>query len=388
MRADGRTSEAAVQAHADALETSRKDARVLLWFATREGRKLDKKVLQDVVDAESKLSNTPTSEDEVKFWTAYRDLAAAVQPASVESILSTCEHPFDKQGRFRKWSDRQGRSRERKLGNARKTKRRYTCWAVGVLIALLLIQTYWFVVTAFGTNLEKHRDELDRIAGDLRLMTVLAEEIGQDPQPNTVEQVESQEELSDGMLVTNSEQELRESSQLADLLKETIKGLLANDPMLAALVLTRDTRLQLINVGSLGLKNKIYRKRRLSAMIANEKSVLQKLFAAPALLQQLNAVPSDDANGQNSDRDVANGQESDAGGPGTLVSRTNTPQQASQEAEGQFWDVLELEQADINRIIADEDLEKILSHSKSIPEILSQFFADAIRPLGSAYLYS
>ena len=80
MRADGRTSEAAVQAHADALETSRKDARVLLWFATREGRKLDKKVLEDVVDAESKLSNTPTSEDEVKFWTAYRDLAAAVQP--------------------------------------------------------------------------------------------------------------------------------------------------------------------------------------------------------------------------------------------------------------------------------------------------------------------
>jgi hypothetical protein len=67
MRADGRTSEAAVEAHADALETSRTDARVLLWFATREGRKVDKKVLEDIVDAESKLSNNPTSENEVTF---------------------------------------------------------------------------------------------------------------------------------------------------------------------------------------------------------------------------------------------------------------------------------------------------------------------------------
>ena len=110
MGAEEVKSEAAVRANGDALETSRRDARVLLWFATRFGKNVGATVLDSIVTAELDLrDNRLSSGNESKFWTAYRDLAAAVKPASVEFILSTCEHPFREHDQARKW----------KLGNAR-----------------------------------------------------------------------------------------------------------------------------------------------------------------------------------------------------------------------------------------------------------------------------
>jgi hypothetical protein len=278
MGAEGVKSEAAVGADEDALETSRRDARVLLWFATRDGKKVGETVLQNIVTADSDLRDKErTSGNEAKFWTAYRDLAAAVKPASVESILSTCEHPF---------GDRDPAGKK-KLGNARKTKDRYTRGSVSVLIILLLIQTYWFVVTAFSANLEKHRDELDGIAGALRVMNVLAEEMRQDPQIQNLEQIKPSQETPDTPQTVRQEQESPDkpqektqkfvnNPQLLDSIKNSIETLLANNSMLAALVLTRDPTFQLTSIGSLDLENKRYRTQRLMAMIQNEKAVLQE----------------------------------------------------------------------------------------------------------------
>ena len=159
MAATGATSKPILNAKGEALEQSRTDAGVLLWFATREGKKVAERVLSNIVNAQSQL-NSPqrTALVEARFWTAYRDLAAAVKPASVESILSTCSsHPFrDYGGKWTLWN-------RNKLGNARKTKRWYAIAAVLVLIFLLVIQTYWFVMTTFSASLETNRNELDSI---------------------------------------------------------------------------------------------------------------------------------------------------------------------------------------------------------------------------------
>ena len=186
-----------------------------------------------------------TPKVEFRFWTAYRNLAAAVKPASVESILSTCRHPFGRCGQSGKW----------KLGNARNTKQWYTVVAVAVLIGLLLIQTYWFILTTSSANLERHRDELDGIAGALRLLNVIMHPI----------------DTSD----------FGSNAQIQGLLKNHVADLLENRPTLAALVATQDPMLQIMNMLTLDITNKSYRKQRVISMLYSQMAVLEKPWKIP-----------------------------------------------------------------------------------------------------------
>ena len=144
-----------------ALSESLEDARVLLWYATREGKQLPEDMVQTIVDAQSLLG--PGQHDpglECRFLMAFRALAAAMRPVTVDSIEATYGYPF---------GSRSAQSR-RRLGNAVKTKRRYSFAALIVLSLLLIVQIYWFVGTAVRTDLEKNREELDRISGAIREM--------------------------------------------------------------------------------------------------------------------------------------------------------------------------------------------------------------------------
>lgn len=143
------------------LKESLGDASVLLWFATREGKDVDDQVLRDIVRAQSTLRDGPDPEVEGVFWTAYRKLAKAVQPASIDSILSTYSYPF---------GYHHTTTGKRRLTDAAKTKRMYSWLSLGILFLLLFVQIFWFIGTTWRTDLENHRAELDRIAGNLRGM--------------------------------------------------------------------------------------------------------------------------------------------------------------------------------------------------------------------------
>jgi hypothetical protein len=144
------------------LRESLEDASVLLWYATREGKQVSKETIRDIMEAQSSLlPGTRNPQLEGRFWVALRELAAAVKPASVDSILATYSYPF---------SD-PGKSGKRRLVDAAATKRKYSVAAIFVLVCLLVVQIYWFIGTTFRADLEAHRAELDRIAGNLREMT-------------------------------------------------------------------------------------------------------------------------------------------------------------------------------------------------------------------------
>jgi hypothetical protein len=148
------------------LRESLGDASVLLWFATREGRKVDDGVLRDIVSAQAKLregGRDPAVEG--SFWVACRELAKAVQPASIDSILATYSYPF---------GYHHNKTGKRRLTDAAATKRTYSIVSVGVLVLLLVVQIYWFIGTTWRTDLETHRAELDRIAGSIREMSLEA----------------------------------------------------------------------------------------------------------------------------------------------------------------------------------------------------------------------
>jgi hypothetical protein len=143
------------------LRESLEDASVLLWYATREGKQVSKETIGDIVEAQSSLiPGTRNPPLESRFWVALRELAAAVQPASVDSILATYSYPF---GDY-------GRSGKRRLTDAADTKKRYSVISIIVLGLLLVVQIYWFIGTTWRTDLETNRAELDRIAGFLREM--------------------------------------------------------------------------------------------------------------------------------------------------------------------------------------------------------------------------
>jgi hypothetical protein len=163
-------------AHEKPLRESLEDASVLLWFATREGKPVSKETVEHIVQAQSMLSERRRDpEVEGQFWVAFRDLATAIRPVSVDSILATYSYPFGDHGRpsehpvgWRAWWGAPGG--RRRLVDAASTKKRYSSWSVIVLCCLLIVQIYWFIGTTFRTDLENHRAELDRIAGSLREM--------------------------------------------------------------------------------------------------------------------------------------------------------------------------------------------------------------------------
>jgi hypothetical protein len=163
-------------AHEKPLRESLDDASVLLWYATREGKPVSKETVEHIVAAQAMLSaRSRDPEVEGQFWIAFRDLATAIRPVSVDSILATYSYPFGDHGRpddrrtgWRAWWS--GAGGRRRLVDAATTKKRYSVCSVIVLVCLLLVQIYWFIGTTFRTDLETHRAELDRIAGTLREM--------------------------------------------------------------------------------------------------------------------------------------------------------------------------------------------------------------------------
>jgi hypothetical protein len=173
--AASKESRAQPAGHEKPLRESLEDASVLLWYATREGKAVSKETVEHIVAAQAVLS-TKSRDPEVEgqFWVAFRDLATAIRPVSVDSILATYSYPFGDHGRpehhtgWRAWLP--GSRGRRRLVNAATTKKKYSICSVLVLSCLLVVQIYWFIGTTFRTDLETHRAELDRIAGSLREM--------------------------------------------------------------------------------------------------------------------------------------------------------------------------------------------------------------------------
>jgi hypothetical protein len=159
--AESQDAGASSEAYEKPLKESLEDASVLLWYATREGKEVSKETISDIVLAQSSLSaGTRNAEIEGRFWGALRELAAAIKPASIDSILATYSYPFGQHGE----------SGKRRLVDAAATKKKYSLAALVVLVLLLVVQIYWFMGTTFRADLESHRNELDHIAGSLREM--------------------------------------------------------------------------------------------------------------------------------------------------------------------------------------------------------------------------
>lgn len=118
------------------LEEAIRQARSLMAYLCERGRDVDVDCIQVIVEAADQYDKGAWTPDlEVRFWNAFRVLAAAAAPVSVESIAAT--EP-DGDGSAVGLSGR-------RLSRAEVFARRYRWLAFWFLVALLVMQAYWLV---------------------------------------------------------------------------------------------------------------------------------------------------------------------------------------------------------------------------------------------------
>ena len=339
---------ASSEAYERPLRESLEDSSVLLWYASREGKQVTEKTINDIVLAQSVLG--PRTRDpcvEGRFWAAFRELAAAVYPASIDSILATYSYPFGDHSNktdkrrlgWRAW--RPQISGRRRLVDAKTTKKQYSRASIVVLFCLLIVQIYWFFGNAFRADLETHRAELDGIAGALRVVSV------------------------QGVV----------SVQVTDLPKDVLEpvtdvasafDLIKYNPTLGKLLPRLAPPAQLTILMNFDVQNKAKRSERLISMIKGESAMLQGWDFVTDLFMNKNASA---AASQLPKEEMFRQQEDTAD-----VNKT-------------FVDSVDEQLGIINKTLVDNQVEVALLNSRSILEILSQYILPLLYGLLGSLAY-
>src|ERR1700754_1922723 len=122
------------------LDGSVLEARLLMRFASRNGIALDDAIVATVVDTGvAQAAGLLAPAQETAFWPAFRALAQAVQPVTVDSIRATIDDALPPSRLLGTRMRRQPRS------IARLCARKYRLYAVLTLVILIVLQVYWVV---------------------------------------------------------------------------------------------------------------------------------------------------------------------------------------------------------------------------------------------------
>lgn len=133
------------------LEEAIRQARSLMAYLCERGRDVDAACVQVIVEAADQYDKGAWTPDlEVKFWNAYRALAATAAPVSVESIAATDPDIGSTTAGFS----------GRRLSRAEAFARRYRWFAFWFLVVLLVMQAYWLVGNSLLASFANVRDKL------------------------------------------------------------------------------------------------------------------------------------------------------------------------------------------------------------------------------------
>lgn len=132
------------------LEESIAEAKLLIWYASREGiAAMRPETVQVIFDTEAKHStNELNSVEEAEFWRNYSELSKAIAPVSVDSIKASYGL-----GRYYKTS-------------AQAAIRKYSFSTLLTLLIILTLQAYWFVGTNTISHLQAITQEEDQYLRD------------------------------------------------------------------------------------------------------------------------------------------------------------------------------------------------------------------------------
>ena len=125
------------------------EAHLLLYFASRQGIRLDDAIITKAVEAASigvreARDTKATKQTEQDFWPAFQQLAQAVKPVTIESIKAA--HDINQ------------------TPLAQRSVRCYSVFAVITLLAVIAIQMYWVVGVSVTNETVSLAAEIERLA--------------------------------------------------------------------------------------------------------------------------------------------------------------------------------------------------------------------------------
>ena len=125
------------------------EAHLLLYFASRQGIRLDDAIITKAVEAASigvreARDTKATKQTEQDFWPAFQQLAQAVKPVTIESIKAA--HDINQ------------------TPLAQRSVRWYSGFAVITLLAVIAIQMYWMVGVSVTNETVSLAAEIERLA--------------------------------------------------------------------------------------------------------------------------------------------------------------------------------------------------------------------------------
>lgn len=132
------------------------DAKLLLSYVTENGRSIDDKSVRTIVEAAQLVSaGSLTVDQEIAFWTAYREVASTAAPTSVASLRATVDLPTTDSVKHA-WFGHPS-------SPARQTVRYYTAWVILVLVVLLTVQVYQLFGATASREIQTLSKEYDAL---------------------------------------------------------------------------------------------------------------------------------------------------------------------------------------------------------------------------------
>lgn len=129
-------------------------AYTLQAYAAEQGLEIDPDAVKSILEARrAQADGTLSAELEVAFWSAFRSVAKAVEPVTVDSIRAVDPLHGERKGR---WIF--GLGEKVPVSRAQLAARRYRLWIVGILLATLVFQIFWLL----GANTVNHIRELEK----------------------------------------------------------------------------------------------------------------------------------------------------------------------------------------------------------------------------------
>jgi hypothetical protein len=126
------------------------DARLLIAYSAERDIDVEVETVKTILDTERAVAERSLDADEeVAFWGAFRALAGSVRPATVASIQESRQQPESRPSWLTK-----------------RTSRRYRWGILAGLTAMLLVHIFFVVVNGYVTELDRIRNEFNRVSGE------------------------------------------------------------------------------------------------------------------------------------------------------------------------------------------------------------------------------
>lgn len=152
------------------LEQAIENAELLLNHAAEHGKDLSEKAVSVIIQSKKLHDNNEwTTEAEIKFWSAYKELSGLIKPVTVQSLRASKKRFIRNRGKLKRIFNI-----KYKASLSRRSVRSYQILALFFIVSVVIVQVITLKGTTTLNNMQnnyKRMSEIDYRMDELRLIT-------------------------------------------------------------------------------------------------------------------------------------------------------------------------------------------------------------------------